>query len=141
MTRDQRKMIEWQLKNYPTRQPQVAECIAAACERGTVQYDREEVGRSSVRQHSDFTSKLDKIAERRDYRWCLVVENALNYFHDSPIIDVVRCRYFEYGWERLYVYRVCAEMHISKTALFKCIDDFLNTVHKYAINAGLMSVE
>ena len=140
MTRDQRKTIEWQLKNYPTRQPQVEERIAAACERGTVQYDREEVGRSSVRQHSDFTSRLDKIAERRDYRWCLVVENALNYFHDSPIIDVVRCRYFEYSWERLYVVPVCQKMHICKATLFNYLDVFLDVCHKYAIKYGLMDV-
>lgn len=140
MTREQRKAIEWQLKNYPTRQPQVEERISAACESSTVKYDREEVGRSSVRQHSDFTSRLDKIAERRDYRWCLVVENALNYFADSPIIDVVRCRYFEYAWERLYVVPVCQKMHICKATLFNYLDVFLGVCHKYAIKYGLMDV-
>lgn len=141
MTREQRKTIEWQLKNYPARQTEVAERIADVCENGLCsKYAAKQTGRTSVREHSDFTYRLDQIAERRDYRWCLVVENTLKYFADSPIADVARCRYFEYGWERLFVQPVCRKMHICKATLFNYLDTFLSVCHKYAIKYGLMDV-
>lgn len=143
MTKEQKRTIENQLKNYQQTQARIAEMIAGVSEAGLcAKYKNDGGGAASVRSAIDFSLGLAAITERKDYRWGMAIVKAFCYYgENSYISEVIKCRYFRYAWERLYVYRVCAEMHISKTALFKCIDDFLNTVHKYAINAGLMSVE
>ena len=143
MTKEQKRTIENQLKNYRQTKARVAEMIAEISEAGLcAKYKNDGGGMASVRSAIDFSLGLAAITERKDYRWFMSIAKAFYYYGESSYIsEIIKCRYFRYAWDRLYVYKVCAEMHISKTALFKCIDDFLNTVHKYAISAGLMSVE
>lgn len=141
MTTKQRKEIIAEIKRYPRRKDKVAEKITDVCERGMCcKYEKGGSGYKSAREVRDFTDGLYVVAERRDYRWCLAIENALRHYEETEISDIIRYRYMTKKYPESYVCTAAA-FNVSIKTLYLYEKSFFDMVHKYAIKYGLMDVE
>lgn len=80
--------------------------------------------------------QLLNILDSRQYRWCMVVENVLEYYRATGKDTLIRLRYFHYP--KLSECNVCDKLHISKSTMFSWTEDLLNYAHKHAIYERLL---
>lgn len=142
MTHQQKRTIEYYLRTYPKRKELLEGRLMQAAEAGVcARYENDGGGVSSVRSVIDIADKLCDTVDGREYLWCKVIEDTFNYYGQSYICKVVRCRFFEHGRGITEVYKVCEEMSICKATLYNYSNIFFDQAHKYAMRYGLMEIE
>jgi len=133
MTRQQRKTIEHEFRNYTKNRQQAAEYVASqAFSHFGVDYSSERV-KSSSGNYAE--QKIIRVIDEADkmWRWCLVFEKTIEHFRWEKKDKVMRMKYIE----RKKTFEICQAVSVSRSEYFYWLNHILEIAYNWACDLKL----